>query len=69
MSSANRIGSTVVLEAETIRGRFAGRLDDELSTIEGLWTQSGVALPLVLKRIANEEEPARPQIHIAIPVS
>lgn len=61
MSSANRIGSTVVLEAETIRGRFAGRLDDELSTIEGLWTQSGVALPLVLKRIANEEEPARPQ--------
>jgi len=61
MSSAKRIGSAVVLEADTITGRFEGRLDDALNSIEGLWRQSGASMPLILKRIATEEEPGRPQ--------
>ena len=61
MSSANRVGSTVVLEADTIKGRFEGGLDEELRTIEGVWTQGGAGMPLILKHLAEEEEPRRPQ--------
>ena len=35
---------------------FEGKLDDVLNTIEGLWMQTGASVPLILKRIAKEEE-------------
>jgi pimeloyl-ACP methyl ester carboxylesterase len=50
----------VILEAEAIQGRFQGELDDAVNTIEGVWTQ-GAGFPLILKRIASEEETGRPQ--------
>ena len=63
MSSAELRGSTLVLEATSIAARFEGTANRSLKTIEGTWTQGDRDLPLILKRIAEEEElqPDRPQ--------
>lgn len=62
-SSAELRGSTLVMGFIHLAARFEGRLNEAVNTIEGNWTQSGHALPLILRRTIPGEElkPSRPQ--------
>lgn len=48
-----RNGSSLKMELRGIGGRFEGRIDKGIATIEGAWTQGGATSPLVLKRIKD----------------
>lgn len=50
----------LTLAAKTIGGGFEGTMKGD-STIEGKWSQGGMSLPLVLKRIEKLEQANRPQ--------
>ena len=50
----------LTLAVKTISGGYEGTLKND-STIEGAWKQSGMSLPLQLKRLAKLEETRRPQ--------
>ena len=50
----------LTLAAKTIGGGFEGTMKGD-STIEGKWSQAGMSLPLVLKRIEKVETALRPQ--------
>jgi len=50
----------LTLAAKTIGGGFEGSMKND-STIEGKWSQGGMSLPLVLKRIEKVEQANRPQ--------
>ena len=50
----------LTLTSKTIGGGFEGTMKND-STIEGKWSQGGMSLPLVLKRIEKIEEARRPQ--------
>ncbi len=50
----------LTLAVKTINGGYEGTLKND-STIEGAWKQSGMSLPLQLKRIEKLEEARRPQ--------
>jgi uncharacterized protein len=56
MNSASFIGRAIVLEAESIGGRFTGQFGQDVGRIEGTWNQGGLGLPLSLSRIADEED-------------
>lgn len=62
-TAVTRDGSLLKLEFKQIGGRFEGKVDKDITAIEGTWTQGGGSLPLVLKRIkdAAELERRRPQ--------
>jgi fermentation-respiration switch protein FrsA (DUF1100 family) len=63
VTSITRDGTALKMELKQMAGRFEGRIDKDLTTIEGTWTQGGSNLPLVLKRVKNaaELERRRPQ--------
>jgi hypothetical protein len=63
VTSVTRDGASFKLEMKQIAGRFEGKIAQDLSTIDGTWTQGGNALPLFLKRVkdAAELERRRPQ--------
>jgi len=50
----------LTLTSKTISGGYEGTMKND-STIEGKWSQGGMSLPLVLKRIEKVEEARRPQ--------
>ena len=50
----------LTLAAKAIGGGFEGTMKND-STIEGNWSQAGMSLPLVLKRIEKLEQALRPQ--------
>jgi pimeloyl-ACP methyl ester carboxylesterase len=50
----------LTLAANTIGGAYEGTMKND-STIDGTWSQAGIPLPLVLKRIEKVEEALRPQ--------
>jgi hypothetical protein len=50
----------LTLAAKTIGGGFEGTMKND-STIDGKWSQAGMSLPLVLKRIEKVEQASRPQ--------
>jgi pimeloyl-ACP methyl ester carboxylesterase len=50
----------LTLTAKAIGGGYEGTMKND-STIEGKWSQSGLSLPLELKRIEKLEEASRPQ--------
>ena len=58
-----RNGALLTLEMKQIGGKFEGKIANDLTTIEGTWTQGGNTLPMVLKRGKNagELERRRPQ--------
>jgi len=49
------------LEMKQLSGAFRGQDLDDLSTIDGTWTQLGNSLPLVLKRVKDAAELERPR--------
>lgn len=64
MSSAQLKDGLVKLALEKYKAGYEGTLSSDLSTLTGSWTQGGASFPLVLKRIKNAAElarPARPQ--------
>jgi len=50
---------SVKIEVKSIFGVFAGKLEDDHTTITGEWKQGAAALPLVLKRTDKAPEPPR----------
>jgi hypothetical protein len=63
VTSVTRDGASLKMELKQIAGGFEGKISNDLTTVEGTWTQGGNALPLVLKRVkdAAELERRRPQ--------
>ena len=63
VTSVTRDGASLKLEMKQIAGKFEGKIAQDLSTIDGTWTQGGNALPLLLKRVKDtaELERRRPQ--------
>ena len=62
-SSVTRKDASLKMEWKAIGGSFNGKLNGDLSAIEGTWAQSEREFPLVLKRAkdASELERRRPQ--------
>jgi pimeloyl-ACP methyl ester carboxylesterase len=56
VTSVTRDGASFKLEMKQIPGRFEGKIAQDLSTIDGTWTQGGNALPLLLKRVKDAAE-------------
>ena len=54
-------GQNLTLKIVPIEGVFGGKLEEGGDTIDGQWTQSGMTLPLVLKRAETKLELNRPQ--------
>ncbi len=63
VTSVTRGGASLKLELKQMAGEFDGKIAQDLTTMEGTWTQRGNSLPLVLKRVkdAAELERRRPQ--------
>jgi len=49
------------LEVQSVLGVYEGKVKEDGMTIDGEWKQSGVTLPLVLKRVEEAPEVSRPQ--------
>jgi uncharacterized protein len=56
-----RNGASLTLELKQIGGKFEGKIGQDLSTIDGTWTQGGGSLPLALKRVKDAAELERPR--------
>jgi dienelactone hydrolase len=65
-SSVTRSGTSLKIEAKGIGGTFEGTISGDLSTIDGKWSQGGVTMPLVLKRVKDQAvlELKRPQVPV-----
>lgn len=62
ISQVGCVDGEIVFNVALIAGVFSGSLDSEGESIEGLWTQSGMDIPLTLKRtLAEQTRPKRPQ--------
>ena len=65
VTKVTRDGDSVKIEMKQIGGGFEGKLDKELQTLDGTWSQGGGSAALVLKRgketSQNEASPKRPQ--------
>ena len=55
VSSIARDGAKLTMELKSINEAFAGTINNELTTIEGAWSQGGASLPLVLKKTNSEK--------------
>lgn len=63
LSRVSQANERVMIEAGAIGGRYEGMLNVDGSRIDGRWTQGGVSLELVLKRV-KPREPQRPYPYI-----
>jgi len=61
VESATIEGDTATFEVKLARGRFVGKLDAGRTQIDGTWSQSGLKLPLVVRRVEKPTEAGRPQ--------
>jgi uncharacterized protein len=63
VTTVTRNSASLKMELKGIGGVFEGKINKDLTKIEGTWTQGGGSLPLVLKRVEDETElePRRPQ--------
>ncbi|HVO81371.1 MAG TPA: alpha/beta fold hydrolase [Terriglobales bacterium] len=63
VTTVTRDGPSIRMELKQIAGVFEGKLDKQLASMEGAWTQAGNTWPLVLKRAKDsaEMERRRPQ--------
>jgi hypothetical protein len=63
VTAVTRNGSAIKMELRQIDGVFEGKIDKELTSMDGTWTQAGQSWPLALKRAkdAGEMERRRPQ--------
>lgn len=56
VTSVTRNGDSLKIEAKQIAGTFEGKINKDLSEIDGTWSQMGGTLPLVLKRVKDAAE-------------
>ncbi|RSK45035.1 alpha/beta hydrolase family protein [Hymenobacter rigui] len=60
---------SLLLRADNIQGRFAGRFAADGQSVAGMWYQGGMQLPLTLRRSSASAEasaaPRRPQVPVA----
>lgn len=54
-------GNKLKMEVKVVKGIFEGTIKPDFSTIEGEWKQSGLSLPLILKRVKETPKIIRPQ--------
>ena len=63
-TGVTRSASSIKIEMKQIGGTFSGKIADDLSAINGTWSQGGGELPLVVKRVkeqaSSEPKPATP---------
>jgi len=68
VTSVTRNGAAIKMELKQIAGGFEGKIDKDLTTMEGAWTQGRGSSPLTLKRIKSTaglsvrhpQDPVRP---------
>lgn len=62
-SSVTRNGSSLTINLKELAASFDGKINADLNSIDGKFTQAGNALPLLLKRVKDQAalEPRRPQ--------
>jgi hypothetical protein len=53
VTTVTRQGASVKLELKQINGGFDGKLNQDLTVLDGNWSQGGASYPLVLKREKN----------------
>lgn len=56
VTSVTRQGATIKIELKQINGVFAGQLNQDLTAMDGNWSQGGANYPLLLKRVKNAAE-------------
>lgn len=61
VSSVRVENGRVTLESSIVQGRYEGTLSADGAQIDGQWSQSGMTLPLVLKRVEDVPKVSRPQ--------
>jgi len=62
-TSITRSAQSILVAMKQMGAKFEGKLNSELSAIDGAWSQGGASLPLVLKRVKDtaQLERRRPQ--------
>jgi dienelactone hydrolase len=60
-TGVTRAAASLKIEAKQISGSFDGTISKDLTTIDGIWTQAGGALPLSLRRVKDLSELERPR--------
>ena len=63
VTTVTRNGPSLKMELKAIGGVFDGKINKDLTAIDGTWSQGGSSFPLALKRAKDqaELEPRRPQ--------
>jgi len=63
VTAVTRNGPSLKIELKAIGGVFDGKINKDLTAIDGTWSQGGSSFPLALKRAKDqaELEPRRPQ--------
>jgi uncharacterized protein len=63
VTTVTRNGPSVVLQMKQLGGQYEGKLNQDLTVMDGTWTQAGNPYPLSLKRVkdAAELQRKRPQ--------
>jgi pimeloyl-ACP methyl ester carboxylesterase len=61
VSSVTEKDGNVKIEVQAVRGSFSGKMSADGSEVAGKWTQPGVDIPLVLRRLPGPPNLARPQ--------
>ena len=49
VTSVSRSGSALVMELKQMAGKFEGKINPDLASIDGTWTQGGASAPLAAK--------------------
>ena len=56
ITAITRDGASLKIELKQIAGTFEGKLNADLTTIDGTWSQAGNSFPLLLRRTKNASE-------------
>lgn len=60
-SKVKLLGDSLFVSSKAIGGKFSGKINAEVSTIAGIWKQSGMSFPLTLERQEKRITVNRPQ--------
>jgi hypothetical protein len=53
VTTVSREGVSLKMEVKSVGGHFEGKINNDLSAIEGTWTQMGNSFPLTFKRVKD----------------
>ena len=60
-SKAEQVDDSIFVSSKAIGGKFSGKVNPEVSSIAGIWKQSGMSFPLTLERQEKRITLNRPQ--------